>query len=97
MIFDFCKNNKYKSKWIPKQFYKINNEINTIDLLKLFTLYQENIYNKCLYHKKNHDIEMKYYLEIEKIKMDGLIIYNSKSENIYKLKPLSFLTADFTI
>ena len=37
---------------------------------------------------------MKYYLEIEKIKMDGLIIYNSKSENIYKLKPLSFLTAD---
>ena len=44
LIFDFCKNNKYKSKWIPKQFYKINNEINTIDLLKLFTLYQENIY-----------------------------------------------------
>ena len=93
LILSFCNTNTNIKKWLPKQFYKINNnKICNLNILETIQQYQYNIYSKCL---KNNDLSMKNYINNKNLKMDGIIIYqNDKEKDIYKLKPKEFLTAD---
>lgn len=93
LILSFCNTNKNKNKWLPKHFYKINNnKICNLNILEIIQQYQYNIYSNCL---KNNDLSMKNYINNKNLKMDGIIIYqNKKEKDIYKLKPKEFLTAD---
>ena len=93
LILTFFNSNTNINKWLPKQFYKINNnKICNLDILKAIQQYQYNIYSKCL---KNNDLSIQNYINNKNLKMDGIIIYqNTKEKDIYKLKSNGFLTAD---
>ena len=96
ILFNFFYHNKdKKNKWFPKIFYKIIDPENNLNIMSMMEEYQNKIYNQLLGNRNLLTIESKEYIENQKLKMDGIIIYDLNDRNkIRKYKPQHFMTID---
>lgn len=96
ILFNFYYHNKdIKHKWFPKIFYKIIDPENNLNIMSMMEEYQNKIFNQLLGKRNILTIESKEYIEKQKLKMDGIIIYDLNDRNkIMKYKPQNFMTID---
>ena len=89
-IYKFCQQNKdIPGKWWPKTIYSLPNQESSrkLEILQILQDYQKQIYDE--------NCKQNTYSENQEIPMDGIILMsNQNRKEIYKLKPLHYLTAD---
>ena len=96
LILSFCEQNKnIKNKWFPKIFYKIIDPKNNLNVLSLMEEYHYSVYKQLLGSRKLLTIDSGEYIKEDRIKTDGIIIYDLHDRNkIMKYKPKEFMTID---
>lgn len=89
----------HKKRWWPKTFYHIlGDSKRKLEVLNIIQDFQDIVFNQLSSEIYSGGYQMKNYILKDTIMMDGLIVMlNSNKQQIFKLKPKQFMSADLKI